>query len=62
MRYYIVLRSPAVDRENGVFEDKNALRIQTIDFMKSPLEFIEEEDNSVCSLVVDIEEMEKLYG
>ena len=50
-----------MDYDNGVFEDKNALRIQTTDFMKSSLEFIEEEDNSVCSLVVDIEEMEKLF-
>ena len=54
--------SPAVDRENGVFDDKNAKRIETIDFMKSSLEFIEEEDNSICSLVIDIEEMEKLFG
>ena len=56
-----MLSSPAVDRENGISEDKNAKRIETIYFTKSSLGFIEE-DNSIFSLLIDIEEMVELYG
>ena len=49
-------RSVAVEHADVQFGDKKAKRVETIDYMKSALWFVDEEGDSAASLISDIEE------